>query len=127
MDGPDPDERDRFDPWLDDVDGGDVEGGSGDRTWPGGEGTSDPLHDDPRVAAGIEHLQRAAREVIAASRALLDVAEDVVESPDGVTKVIEVLAELGSLAQRAARQPASAVRHDGGPDDDPPVQRIPVS
>lgn len=91
--------------------------------------TDDPVADDlasdPRVQAGVEHLQRAAREVIAASRALLDVAEELVEDPRGVAGIAEL---LGSLAARAPR-PGAAGRSgdDDGGDDDPPVQRIPVS
>ena len=76
--------------------------------------------DDPRLAAGLEHLQRAAREMIAASRALLDVAEELVEDPKAAAGVVDL---LGSLADRG--------RSSTGPDDDegdePPVQRIPVS
>ena len=80
--------------------------------------------DDPRLAAGLEHLLRAAREMIAASRALLDVAEELVEDPKAAAGVVDL---LGSLADRgrAATDPFDA---DGGDDDqDPPVQRIPVS
>jgi hypothetical protein len=88
------------------------------------------------VAAGIEHLQRAAREVIAASRALLDAAEDLVEQPEGISRLAGVVADLGDLAGRTMRAATGAPgpsrrRADGsdagGPDDDPPVQRIPVS
>lgn len=98
-----------------------------------------PGRDDPRVAAGIEHLQRAAREVIAASRALLDAAEDLVDQPDGISRLAGVVADLGDLAGRTVRaatggvgapRPRSGVADPGGPegpDDDPPVQRIPVS
>lgn len=84
------------------------------------------LDDDPRVQAGVEHLQRAAREVIAASRSLLDVAEELVESPGGITKMFGVLGDLGALAQRTARQ-AGGSPPDDETDPDPPVQRIPVS
>lgn len=87
---------------------------------------ADPLGSDPRVQAGVEHLQRAAREVIAASRALLDVAEELVDDPRGAAGIAEL---LGSLAARAPR-PGGASRRSGddaGDEDDPPVQRIPVS
>jgi hypothetical protein len=78
---------------------------------------------DPRVQAGIEHLQRAAREMIAASRALLDAAEDLVEDPKAAAGIVEM---LGSLAAR--RVPGRGGAAPGGDDDDlPPVQRIPVS
>ena len=81
--------------------------------------------DDPdaRLQAGLDHLQRAAREVIAASRALLDVAEELVEDPKAASGILDL---FGSMAGRAERRTsASAVDDDDG--DDPPVQRIPVS
>ncbi len=91
--------------------------------------------DDPRVQAGVEHLQRAAREVIAASRALLDVAEDLVDDPDAARQVANLLAPIGDLAARIGRpagpRPSSGNRRGddepGDEDGEPPVQRIPVS
>lgn len=145
------DDADMFDPWLDDeldvdlddelsagsgADGYVAEGGEHGRGVSegehegqhrgGGRGLFDSLDGDPRVSAGIDHFQRAAKEMIAASRALLDVAEELVESPDGVSKVIEALGELGGLARRVGGAPSPS-GPDHGPDDDPPVQRIPVS
>ena len=79
---------------------------------PGAEAT------DPRLQAGLEHLQRAAHEVIAASRALLDAAEDVVDDPRAARTLIDL---FGSVATRARRGPPHR------DDDNPPVQRIPVS
>lgn len=89
--------------------------------------------DDPRVQAGVEHLKRAAHEAIAASRALLDVAEDLVDDPRALGGVLELLGGLGGLAGRlgsagggrADRPDRDPFASDG--DDDPPVQRIPVS
>jgi hypothetical protein len=89
--------------------------------------------DDPRVQAGVEHLQRAAHEAIAASRALLDVAEDLVDDPRALGGVLELLGGLGGLAARldgAGRRRAEWPPSDpfaSDDDDDPPVQRIPVS
>jgi hypothetical protein len=79
--------------------------------------------EDPRLSAGVEHLQRAAREMIAASRAFLDVVEEMVDRPEAVQEVIDVVGSLGGRAGRPAR------RAEPGDDDrdDPPVQRIPVS
>ena len=78
---------------------------------------------DPRLQAGLEHLQRAAREMIAASRALLDVAEELVEDPKAASGIIDL---LGSVAPRRGARPARD--HDGDEgDEEPPVQRIPVS
>lgn len=84
---------------------------------------------DPSVQAGLDHLQRAAHEVIAASRALLDVAEDLVDDPQAASGLVDL---LGSVAGMAARRVSGVValgpRHDDGDgNDDPPVQRIPVS
>lgn len=81
---------------------------------------------DPRVQAGLEHLQRAAREMIAASRALLDVAEELVEDPKAAAGIVDL---LGSVAPRGMRgSAAKGSAHDAhDPDDEPPVQRIPVS
>ncbi len=93
-----------------------------------GEGPTD-LGADPRVQAGLEHLQRAAREVIAASRALLDVAEELVDDPKGAAGLAEVLGGLASRLPRpgpGAGGSASWDDEDDG-DDEPPVQRIPVS
>lgn len=52
------------------------------------------------MAQGIEHLQQAATEMIAAARALLDVAEDLVRDPDRVASLVE---SFGDLARGAAR------------------------
>jgi hypothetical protein len=98
------------------------------------EAAGDPAVDpaaDPRVQAGVEHLQRAAREVIAATRSLLDAAEDLVEDPRAATGVLEVLATLAArgrdvVADVVAERDASPAGDE--PDDDGgPVQRIPVS
>lgn len=89
----------------------------------------EPLAGDPRVQQGIDHLQRAAREMIAATRALLDVAEELVEDPHAAGDVGRFVASLAGQAQRwtgqAGRNGARSATED--PDDEPPVQRIPVS
>lgn len=101
------------------------------------EDTSEPGPDgaavDPRIEEGVEHLQRAAREMIAAGRALLDVFEEMVERPEAVRDIVGVVGSIGDLAGRAARRPTGTHGRgpsratDGEDDDDPPVQRIPVS
>ncbi|MEO6987861.1 MAG: hypothetical protein ABI239_04365 [Aquihabitans sp.] len=88
------------------------------------------LSDDPRVQAGVDHLQRAAREAIAATRALLDVAEDLVDDPGSLRDLLGVMSSFGAAATKMARGAGGhAAWQDGGDDDDegPPVQRIPVS
>jgi len=52
--------------------------------------------DDPRTAEGVEHLQRAARELLRAARSFLDVVEDVVEDPDRLTGAAAGLVDLVS-------------------------------
>jgi len=89
----------------------------------GGTASGEDLEVDPRLQAGVEHLQRAAKEAIAATRALLDVAEELVDDPRAVRGV---LGALGTVAG-AASGLAGRGRDRGPDDDDPGVQRIPVS
>ncbi|MFN8017920.1 MAG: hypothetical protein U0P45_07330 [Acidimicrobiales bacterium] len=90
---------------------------------------------DPRIQAGLEAMQRAAKEMIAASRALLDAAEDLVDDPRAAASIVDL---LGTVASRAPRMPRPGVGWPAGADDagwdddeddegEPPVQRIPVS
>lgn len=125
-----------FEAWAEEPPGGPTTGSAagsrrgpfGDHRAPQGLGeVLGAIEDDPRVKAGVEHLQRAAHEVIAASRALLDVAEELVDAPGGVTNVFAMLGELGDVAQRVARSRSATGGTDDGADPDPPVQRIPVS
>lgn len=90
--------------------------------------------DDPRVHEGVEHLRRAAREMIAASRAFLDVVEEVVERPDAVGDVLGMVGSIGEQLRRGAAGAAGAGcaprRGDPDADDDDPTDggifRIPV-
>ena len=87
--------------------------------------TDPPASDDavdPLLQEGIDHLQQAAREMISASRSLLDVAEQLVEDPRGLTRLTGLLGTVAHLAQRNAEP-----RRHPDDDDEPPVQRIPVS
>ncbi|MCU1369834.1 MAG: hypothetical protein JWO77_1028 [Ilumatobacteraceae bacterium] len=81
---------------------------------------------DQRVQAGLDHLQRAAREMIAASRALLDVAEELVDDPKAASGIIDLLGTVAGRGGRTSGRPAPGPGSDGD-DGDPPVQRIPVS
>lgn len=90
----------------------------------------DPLVDDPRVQSGVDHLQRAAREAIAATRALLDVADDLVDDPGSLRDLLGMVSSLGGAATRAASRSSGHGAWGGDHDDDdegPSVQRIPVS
>lgn len=82
-------------------------------------------HADDKVQQGIEHLQAAAREVIQATRSLLDAAEELVDDPKSVQ---DLVATVASVAQAAAGRfrPGGAATH-GDDDGDGPVQRIRVS
>jgi len=78
---------------------------------------------------GADALQAAAREAIDATRALLDVAEALVNDPEMVDRFGSVVRAATGAAARAART-AGADRSDAGegPDDDGDgVQRIPVA
>lgn len=76
-----------------------------------------------RAAQGVEHLQTAAREMIEAARAFLDVIEDFVSDPNRMASVAEA---VGSVAKGAAR--SMGADHEDR-DDDPgdSVQHIRVS
>jgi hypothetical protein len=55
-----------------------------------------------RARQGVEHLQAAARELIEAARAALDVAEDMVNDPDALASLASMVAGLGDMARRVA-------------------------
>ncbi len=69
-----------------------------------------------RTGDGVAHLQAAARELIAAVRAFLDVAEEVVEDPKAGGALLE---SLGDVARRV-------VPRNGATDDGDGIQHIPV-
>ncbi len=68
-----------------------------------------------RAWEGVEHLQAAARELIHAARAVLDVAEDLVDDPDAVASVAGAVGALGDLVRhRAAAWSGVAPTAEGG-------------
>ena len=73
---------------------------------------------EERARQGMEHLQAAAIEVIAAVRAFLDVAEDVVRDPAGTASLASSFVEAARAATPSGPTP------DG---DEPRVTRIRVS
>jgi len=110
------------DAWADEAD-------EADRTDPADQG-------DERVGDGVEHLQAAAREMIAAARTFLDVAEDVVGDHVVVSSLAEVLGTMGQAVVRAGNRARDAAGSPGsrhpGPggddgDDGSRVQHIDVS
>jgi hypothetical protein len=88
--------------------------GAGERR-AGGDELSDP------VATGVEHLQVAATELIAAARAFLDAAEQVVADPERFHGVAEALTDLARGVGRAVATEASP-----GRDRAPGVEHIRV-
>lgn len=77
---------------------------------------------------GVDALQAAAREAIDATRALLDVAEALVNDPEMVERLGSVVRAATGAATRAARAAGTDRRPStDGPDDGDGVQRIPVS
>lgn len=127
----------------------------GGRSGAAGESGDRPRDIGPArlVQEGLDHLQQAARETIAAARAMLDVAEELVEDPRAAETFVSTMSALAEAAARstpigrmfgARGQAWSAGGHDrhgrhdessgtgsdGGDDggaDAGGVQRIPVS
>jgi hypothetical protein len=84
-----------------------------------------------RAREGLDHLQAAARELIAAARAALDVAEDLIDDPDTIASVVGAAGHLGGLGDVVRTLVAG--RREAARDDAPPatdtesaVQRIKV-
>lgn len=85
------------------------------------------MTNEERAADAVEHLQAAARELIAAARAALDVAEDLIEHPDSVLALLgDLAAPFAGRGRSAARDDAAPERDDGAPEA-PRVQHIRVS
>jgi len=82
------------------------------------------MTNEERAIEAVEHLQAAAKELIAAARAVLDVAEDLVDHPDAV---LSLLGELAAPLVARGRAAASDGRHDDGAPESPRVQHIRVS
>jgi hypothetical protein len=91
-----------------------------------------------RAREGVEHLQAAARELIAAARAALDVAEEVVNDPESLATLAGSLATVGDVARRVTgtggwplRGAATGRRGEHGGDGDgdeaPRIERITVT
>ena len=69
---------------------------------------------DDRVAEGLAHLQTAAREAIAAARAFLDAAEDLIGDPAVAAAVVDA---LGSVVREAVRRAGGAAGGTAGAAD----------
>jgi hypothetical protein len=94
-----------------------------------GDGTDITDDRSDRARQGMEHLQAAARELIAAARAALDVAEGVVNDPDSVAALAGLLGTVGEMARRvtgAAPGPDDPGDEPGSEPASARVQRITV-
>jgi hypothetical protein len=72
---------------------------------------------------GLAHLQAAAKEMIAAARSFLDVAETLVEDPQAVQALGGAVTTLAKLAAGTLLNATGGASAD---DDEPRVQRIRV-
>jgi hypothetical protein len=95
--------------------GRDTEGGRG------GEGGDD------RIEAAVEHLQTAARELIAAARVFLDVTEDLVNDPKQVLAAIATLTDLGRSVISTSHPADGREEQEGEGRRAPRVQHIRIS
>lgn len=86
---------------------------------------------DDHAREGMEHLQAAAREVIKATRSLLDAAEEMVDDPAAVQSLVGTIASVAQAAAGRLRANgagrSSSSSSDDDDDDDGRVQRIRVS
>ena len=80
-----------------------------------GTGPAAPSGADDRAAEGLAHLQSAARELIQAARAMLDVAEELVDDPASAGAITEAMGAIVRTAARAGRRVAG---QSDDPDDD---------
>lgn len=83
------------------------------------------MSNEEKAHEAVEHLQAAALEMIAAARAVLDIAEDLVHDPGPLLGVVAGLADLA--APFAARAKGQSPDADEAPERAPRVQHIRVS
>lgn len=84
-----------------------------------------------RARGGVEHFQAAAKELIAAGRALLDATEELIDDPRAIEQLVAEAGALMHLAGGAfvrAMAAATGSRDESAAEDQPQrVQRIRVS
>jgi hypothetical protein len=77
---------------------------------------------------GLEHLQSAAHEMVAAARSMLDAVEELIDDPRAAAAMATAFGTLSRLVEGAVSSVSSALTSHGPADDDEPrVQRIKVS
>jgi hypothetical protein len=82
-----------------------------------------------RAREGVQHLQAAARELIQAARALLDVAEDLIDDPAAIGTLVGALGAMGDAARRRTATPAADGHREGAAEasPEPTIERITVA
>jgi hypothetical protein len=84
--------------------------------------TADPARE------GLEHLQAAAHEMIAAARSMLDAVEEILDDPRAATSMASAFATVSRLVEGAVASVSSKAAGSGPePAEEPRVQRIKVS
>ncbi|MEY2423846.1 MAG: hypothetical protein QOI95_3913 [Acidimicrobiaceae bacterium] len=85
--------------------------------------TADPARE------GLEHLQAAAHEMIAAARSMLDAVEEVLDDPRAATSMAVAFGTMSRLIEGAVASVSGMVANGTAPpdEDEPRVQRIKVS
>jgi hypothetical protein len=69
---------------------------------------------EDHARAGLEHLQAAAREVIQATRSLLDAADELVDDPSAVQDLVGTIATVAQAAAARLRAKDGASSADPG-------------
>lgn len=73
---------------------------------------------------GLEHLQSAAREMIAAARSMLDAVDELLDDPRAASSLATAVSTVGRLVEGAV---ASLTSSSAPESDEPRVQRVKVS
>jgi hypothetical protein len=83
--------------------------------------TADPARE------GLEHLQAAAHEMIAAARSMLDAVEEILDDPRAAASMASAFGTMNRLIEGAVASATAMVAGGASePDDEPRVQRIRV-
>jgi hypothetical protein len=76
---------------------------------------------------GIDHLQTAAHEMIAAARSMLDACEELLADPKGGEALASVIGSVARAVGGITGFAAPADRSDEAADESPRVKRIKIS
>lgn len=97
-----------------DADQDEVEVGPSDETDTEGLADTAARVAGDRAREGLEHLQAAARELIAAARAALDVAEDLIDDPETIASMSGAAGSVGDMVGDLVRTVLSPRRPPSG-------------